>query len=390
LSNHNAQVVIFWTLSDRSDPSGVAGADEVPLARYRSKRDFAATPEPGPDDGEARPGGRDGDPRFVVQEHHARALHWDFRLERDGVLVSWAVPKGVPPDPAVNHLAVPTEDHPLSYIDYEGDIPPGNYGAGHVSVWDHGTYECEKWSPSEVMVVLHGRRVEGRYVLFRTGAPSGSRPGSWMIHRMDPPQDPDRRPLPDAVEPMVATSGERPGADEDADGAWAYEVRWVGQRVLAWSDGGRVLLRDDHGVDVTAKWPEVRGLGRALGARQAVLDGIVAVLDSDGRPDSDAVRHRLDLDRPKPTPPGTYLIFDLVHLDGHDLRAESYRERRRRLAELGLSGAAWAAPAHHVGDGAAFVEVARSRGLSGVVAKRLASPYRPGPSLDWVEVGAVT
>ncbi len=322
-----------------------------------------------------------------MQEHHARALHWDFRLERDGVLVSWAVPKGVPPDPAVNHLAVPTEDHPLSYIDFEGDIPAGNYGGGHVSVWDHGTYECQKWGPTEVMVVLHGQRVQGRYVLFRTAAGSGSKPGAWMIHRMDPPQDPDGRPLPEAVEPMMATAGQLP---RDADDEWAFEVRWTGQRVLAWSDGGRVMLCDAAGSDVTAKWPEVRGLGPALGATEAVLDGIVAVLDADGRPDADAVRRRLSLDRPKPTPTmsATYLIFDVVHLDGHDLTPERYDDRRHRLAELELTGPAWAAPAHHVGDGTAFAEAARARGLWGVVAKRLTSRYRPGPSPDWVEVPA--
>ncbi|MGI8778392.1 MAG: DNA polymerase ligase N-terminal domain-containing protein [Acidimicrobiales bacterium] len=369
--------------------------DNPALDRYRRKRDFAATPEPAPDDG-TPPNHEDHDrePRFVVQEHHARALHWDFRLERDGVLVSWAVPKGVPPDPKVNHLAVPTEDHPLSYIDFEGDIPAGNYGGGHVSVWDHGTYECEKWGPSEVMVVLHGQRVEGRYVLFRTGTtgggqPSGSRPGAWMIHRMDPPQDPDRRPLPGAVEPMVATPGSLPADDDEG---WAYEVRWTGQRVLAWSDGGRVALRDTQGQEMTATWPEVRGLGPALGARQVVLDGMVAVLDAGGVPDAAAVRRRLSLDKPKPTPAtsATYLAFDLVHLDGHDLTDQPYERRRQRLAELELAGPAWAVPAHHVGDGAAFAGVIRARNLSGVVAKRLDSPYHPGPSPHWVEVRATT
>jgi len=359
-------------------------ADNPALDPYRRKRDFAATPEPPPDAGTPSED-HEGDPRFVVQEHHARALHWDFRLERGGVLVSWAVPKGVPPDPSVNHLAVPTEDHPLSYIDFEGEIPAGNYGGGHVSVWDHGTYECEKWGPAEVMVVLHGQRVEGRYVLFRTAAPSGSRPGAWMIHRMDPPQDPDRRPLPGAVEPMVASPGELP--DDDHEG-WAYEVRWAGQRVLAWSDGGRVALRDARGLEVTAKWPEVRGLGPALGARQVVLDGMVAVLDADGAPDAAAVERRLSLDKPKPTPAtsATYLLFDIVHLDGHDLANEPYERRRERLAGLGLAGPAWAVPAHHVGDGAAFAEVIRARNLSGVVAKRLDSPYESGSSPAWVEV----
>src|SRR5712671_1664400 len=157
------------------------------LATYRSMRDFGTTPEP---DGSADSPSPDA-PRFVVQEHHARSLHWDFRLERDGVLVSWAVPKGVPPDPKKNHLAVHVEDHPVSYINFAGEIPAGEYGGGQVSIWDEGTYETEKWSEREVMVVLHGQRVQGRYVLFRTNGKN------WMIHRMDPPQDPGRRPMPE-------------------------------------------------------------------------------------------------------------------------------------------------------------------------------------------------
>src|ERR671930_1254609 len=153
------------------------------LKEYRAKRDFERTPEPA-----AGKKSRKGQPRFVVQEHHARRLHWDFRLERDGVLVSWAVPRGIPPDPKTNHLAVHVEDHPLDYIDFEGQIPKGEYGAGKVTVWDHGTYETVKWKDDEVMVVLHGKRLQGRYVLFQT------RGKDWMIHRMDPPQDPGREP----------------------------------------------------------------------------------------------------------------------------------------------------------------------------------------------------
>ena len=136
------------------------------LDRYRAKRDFSVTPEPAGD--EAPASGDAPALRFVVQEHHARRLHWDLRLERDGVLASWAVPKGIPPDPAVNHLAVHTEDHPMMYLDFEGEIPKGSYGAGTMTVWDRGTYECEKWSAREVMVVLHGGKARGRYVLFRT------------------------------------------------------------------------------------------------------------------------------------------------------------------------------------------------------------------------------
>ena len=145
------------------------------LSTYRSKRDASRTPEPVPDARPEEP--PDGKLTFVVQEHHARRLHWDFRLERDGVLVSWALPKGVPSDPAVNHLAVHTEDHPLAYGSFEGAIPRGEYGAGTVTIWDHGTYQPEKWTDREVKVILHGQRVTGGYVLFQTDGKN------WMIHR---------------------------------------------------------------------------------------------------------------------------------------------------------------------------------------------------------------
>src|SRR4051794_7605927 len=172
------------------------------LADYRGKRDASRTPEPVPpaqvpegtvpegtvpegaipegapasgEAGEARPGGI-----FVIQEHHARRKHWDFRLERDGVLVSWALPKGVPDDPAVNHLAVHTEDHPLEYAQFHGDIPRGEYGGGSVTIWDHGTYELVKWGDREVKVILHGTRVSGGYALFSVDRSGGK---DWIIHR---------------------------------------------------------------------------------------------------------------------------------------------------------------------------------------------------------------
>jgi bifunctional non-homologous end joining protein LigD len=149
------------------------------LTTYRAKRDPKRTPEPmGATQKSAKK--KSPLPTFVIQEHHARALHWDFRLERDGVLVSWALPKGLPMDPGTNHLAVHVEDHPFDYGKFEGTIPKGEYGAGHVTIWDHGTYETEKWRINEVMVVLHGKRASGRYVLFPIDGKN------WMIHRMDP------------------------------------------------------------------------------------------------------------------------------------------------------------------------------------------------------------
>src|SRR4051812_8760682 len=187
------------------------------LAGYRAKRDFEATPEPAPE----APGPAAAAPRFVIQEHSARSMHWDLRLEHGGTLASWAVPRGIPPDPKRNHLAVRTEDHPLEYLEFHGDIPEGQYGAGSMRIFDTGTYDLEKWREDEVMVVLHGERVRGRYVLFRT---DGS---NWMIHRMDPPEDPDREPLPDAIEPMLAKSGPLPKGDD-----WAYEIKWDGVRAI--------------------------------------------------------------------------------------------------------------------------------------------------------------
>ena len=136
-----------------------------------------------------------------MQEHHARSLHWDLRLERDGVLVSWAVPKGIPDDPQRNRLAVHVEDHPLGYIDFAGEIPAGSYGAGEVQIWDAGTYECHKFRDDEVIVTFHGERLEGKYALFQTKGKN------WMIHRMDPPQQSGREPMPEQLVPMLASAG---------------------------------------------------------------------------------------------------------------------------------------------------------------------------------------
>src|SRR5215210_2482236 len=176
------------------------------LRRYREKRDPAASPEPA---GSTTPDAAPlGDlPRFVIQEHHARRLHWDLRLEHDGVLASWAVPRGIPRTPDRNNLAVRTEDHPLEYLEFHGEIPAGQYGAGTMAIWDRGTYEEHKFRDDEVMVTFHGERVRGRYVLFRT------RGDDWMIHRMDPPEDARREPMPDELAPMLATSGGLPPDD---------------------------------------------------------------------------------------------------------------------------------------------------------------------------------
>src|SRR5688500_15683382 len=290
------------------------------LDSYRAKRDFSATPEPA---GAPEPGS-EGALRFVVQEHHARALHWDLRLEHDGTLASWAVPKGIPPDPRRNNLAVRTEDHPLEYLDFHGEIPKGEYGAGTMKIWDRGTYELHKWRDKEVMVTFHGERVRGRYVLFRTDEKN------WMIHRMDPPEDPDREPMPDKIEPMLARTGPLPREDH----GWAYEIKWDGVRAIAYIDGGRLRLAARSGRDITGRYPELRGRGRALAGHEAIVDGEVVAFGPEGRPSFQRLQSRMHLTsehtvrRLSESDPVSYIVFDLLWLDGHSLLELGYAERR--------------------------------------------------------------
>jgi bifunctional non-homologous end joining protein LigD len=347
------------------------------LERYRAKRDATEPAGAGAAGAEGA-----GHARFVVQEHHARRLHWDLRLERDGVLVSWAVPRGIPPDPARNHLAVHTEDHPLEYLDFAGEIPAGQYGAGTMKIFDRGTYEEHKFREDEVMVTFHGERVRGKYVLFRT------RGDDWMIHRMDPPEDPDREPMPESLAPMLARSGGLPSDDRD----WAFEIKWDGVRAVAFTEGGRLRLQARTGRDVTPRYPELRPLAEALAGHEVVLDGEVVAFDG-ARPSFQKLQGRMHLTsehqirRLAASDPVHYIAFDLLYLDGHSLMEQTYEERRAALAELELQGPTWQAPAHHVGDGAALLELTRAQQLEGVIAKRLDSIYCPGRRTQhWIKV----
>jgi bifunctional non-homologous end joining protein LigD len=173
----------------------------VPLDEYRRKRDARRTPEPIPADDPVAPEGSGH--RFVIQEHHARRLHWDVRLERDGVLASWAVPKGLPTDPDTVRLAVRTEDHPIEYLEFSGEIPAGEYGGGAMTIWDSGTYETEKWNPREVIVQLRGERAAGRFVFIRTDRDGGK--DNWLLRRSD--RNGGGTPLPHDARPMLATAG---------------------------------------------------------------------------------------------------------------------------------------------------------------------------------------
>ena len=372
------------------DTVSVAASDR--LKEYKRKRDPKRTPEPA-GDGDVSSAAN----RFVVQEHHATRLHWDLRLEHDGVAASWAIPNGIPEDPKDNRLAVHTEDHPLEYLEFEGDIPKGSYGAGTMRIWDRGTYEAHKFDDDKVEVTFHGERLRGRYGLFplkrHKGEPAGK---DWMIHRMDPPEDPDREPMPERLKPMLARAGELP-ADEPPSGRhasrWAYEIKWDGVRALAYSEPGRIRFESRNLNDITSSYPELKALNRALSSHRAILDGEVVAFDEHDRPSFGRLQSRMHVAsestarRRAKEVPVAYVVFDLLWLDGHPLVQLAYEERRARLKALGLNGPAWQTPDHLVGNGAAVLNASLQRGLEGVVAKRLDSPYEPGRrSPCWIKV----
>ena len=348
---------------------------DAPLDPYAAKRDFSVTPEPSGADGNGGHEAADGRPRFVVHEHHARRLHWDLRLEHEGVLVSWAVPNGIPEDPRRNRRAVHVEDHPLSYIDFAGTIPVGQYGAGSVGIWDAGTYEVEKWEAAKVVVRFAGSRLRGRYALFRAGATERD----WLIHRMDPPEDPHAVAIPVWLDPVAAREGPLPAGD---DPEWVYELAWDGLSVIVRSEPGRIALLAGAEEDVTARFSELRPLNRALSSHAAILVGDIVALGSSGRPDPAALARRLAATgaaaqrRLANEHPVTLVLTDLLWLDGHSLVSLGFGERRERLEALGLDTAPeaagrWHTSPLHRGDGSALLAAARRLGLSGLVARRL-------------------
>jgi bifunctional non-homologous end joining protein LigD len=364
------------TPSSGARPTGEDPAEaQESLTEYRRKRDFGRTPEPSDEAG----GGGDGDGerrRFVVQQHDATRLHWDLRLEADGVLRSWALPRGIPWDPKRNNLAVHTEDHPLQYLTFEGDIPEGEYGAGRMFVWDTGTYELVSEKPGKLVVELHGEQAQGRYALFRTGAER-----DWMIHRMDPPADPARRWPPDPPPaPMQATPGEAVDGDE-----WAWEVRLSGLRVMVTLLPGAVLVHDAGGNDLSDRFVDVRRMGRATGSREAVLDGVIEA-------EADHLERRLKAApssrrRVAEATAVRFVAFDVVWWEGHPCHELPWDERRARLDALELDGPAWSSSPVHLGDGPVLAEAAARQDVAGVVGKRRTSPYRAGQtSDDWIDV----
>ncbi|MEV8212206.1 ATP-dependent DNA ligase [Leifsonia sp. NPDC077715] len=383
--------------------SGARATEPDRLSTYRSMRDAAKTPEPVPAD---RPEAREGR-SFVIQEHHARRLHWDFRLENDGVLVSWALPKGTPTDPKQNHLAVHTEDHPLEYGGFAGDIPHGEYGAGHVDIWDHGDYELEKWRDDEVIATLHGQPDGGlggvpqKFALIRTK--QGGDEKNWLIHRMKldgeeehtprTPREPGPPITGTPVSPMLATLGS--AADISDEDEWAFEMKWDGIRAVAEVRDARLRLTTRNGNDVTVTYPDLAGVVDLAGDHDLVLDGEIVTLNPQGRPDFGLLQTRMGLTRPADVQsalkraPAHYMVFDVLEVDGTKHTRDPYDERRSLLSDVlrpGRGDVVQVPPAFD-GDLAHAVASSKELGLEGVMAKRRDSTYATGRrSRSWIKI----
>jgi len=337
------------------------------LTKYRSMRDASKTPEPVPQ----KPPQAGNNNLFVIQEHHARRLHYDLRLERDGVLASWAVPKNLPDTPAVNHLAVHTEDHPLEYLAFHGTIPQGEYGAGKMIVWDTGTYETEKFNDSaekggEVIITLHGKKIDGRYALIQTDGKN------WLAHRMKDQQ----RPQAGDLAPMLATEG---SVEKLKASQWVFEGKWDGYRVLVDANRGKLNLRSRHGRDVTHEYPQFEALAADLADHHVILDGEAVALDGSGVPSFSEMQNRARSTRVE------YWAFDILHLDGRSLLRAKYSDRRRLLEAL-AEGGGLIVPDLLPGDGPEALEYARKHRWEGVIAKKRDSTYQPGRrSSSWIK-----
>jgi bifunctional non-homologous end joining protein LigD len=378
ISDPDLRHLRFDEVLERVDKHGDLLADldekirfEDRLTKYRSMRDAAKTPEPVPQ----KPPTTGNNDKFVIQEHHARRLHYDLRLERDGVLVSWAVPKNLPDTPAVNHLAVHTEDHPLEYLTFHGTIPKGEYGAGEMIVWDTGTYETEKFNDhppdgpargGEVIVTLHGEKIDGRYALIQTDGKN------WLAHRMKEQHQFRFQDL----RPMLTTEG---SVDKYKAGQWAFEGKWDGYRVLVDADHGKLCVLSRRGRDVTNEYRQFEALAADLADHHVVLDGEAVALDESGVPSFSEMQNRARSTRVE------FWAFDILLLDGRWLLRAKYRDRRRLLETLAEGGGLIVPPLLD-GDGPDAMEHARKRKWEGVIAKKWDSTYQPGRrSSSWIK-----
>ena len=342
------------------------------LSEYKRKRDPAKTPEPF--------GGKEGkttEPIFVVQRHAARSLHYDFRLERDGALLSWAVPKGVPLEPGEQHLAVHVEDHPLEYATFAGEIPKGEYGAGTVEIWDNGTYELlEEKKNGGLTVRLHGKKLEGTWTL--VPAHLGGNEKNWLILRKRDDMAPAPKRSGRTYKPMLATLAE----DVPRGAGWTFEVKWDGYRAIATESGGDVTLTSRNGNDLTTRFQSVaREIPKAVKTPDCVLDGEVCALDESGRSSFSAMQQG------KAGTPIVYYVFDVLEIEGEPVIDLPLVERRKLLEGLLDRRNKTVRLSETFDDGQALLEGAKQQRLEGIMAKRGDSKYLPGKrTRDWLKV----
>jgi bifunctional non-homologous end joining protein LigD len=343
------------------------------LTEYKRKRDPKKTPEPfGIKKGKTK------EPIFVVQRHDARRLHYDFRLERDGALASWAVPKGVPLESGEQRLAVHVEDHPLEYATFEGEIPKGEYGAGTVEIWDHGTYELvEEKKNGGLTVRLHGEKLDGTWALVPAHL-SGDEKNWLIVRKRDETADATPRRSGGTYAPMLATL-----AEEVPRGAgWSFEVKWDGYRAITTVAGGEAALTSRKGNDLTTRFSGVaREIPKAVKTPDCVLDGEVCALDESGRSSFSAMQQG------KPGTPIVYYVFDVFEIDGEPVIDLPLVERRKRLEGLLDRRNKTVRLSETFDDGKALLDAAKQQHLEGIMAKRLDSRYLPGKrTRDWLKI----
>jgi bifunctional non-homologous end joining protein LigD len=381
------------------------------LEEYRRKRVFSRTPEP-PD----KPS-RDEGNRFFIQRHSARRLHYDLRLEMDGVLKSWALPNGPTLDPAIKRLAVHVEDHPLDYGSFEGTIPSGNYGAGSVTLWDRGTYEwlgpktpAQMWESGDLKLRFHGHKIVGEFALVRTNRAKGK---DWLLIKKkdfavregwDPEADTRsvlqgpgeisstegavKAEMPAALEPMLATLGTAVPSGSD----WLYEVKWDGYRALCFVEGGKVRMMSRRGINLDKQFATVAAaLAQSVKADTAIIDGEVVALDENGNPSFQRLQNMTGFGT-KPAVKGmaapflNFFAFDLLYLNGYDLRKAALIDRRQLLMSILLPSEIVRYSEHFVGKGEELLQAVRSKGLEGILAKQAQSRYESKRSGSWIKI----
>jgi bifunctional non-homologous end joining protein LigD len=356
----------------------IARSRDPKLGQYLKMRDFEGTPEPAGGDPSAD--GRS----FVIQRHDATRLHYDLRLERDGVLVSWAVPKGLPLVKGEKHLAVQTEDHPMEYGYFQGTIPKGHYGAGEVRIWDRGTYDLIEWTDKKVSFRLNGERHHGEYHLVKTSR--GER--DWLI-LLGRDSEESALARPPQYSPMLAT----PGYEPFDRAGWWFEPKFDGIRTLLYLEGEDVRLISRTGRDQTAIYPELGRVYRRISAVNAVLDGEIVATNDQGQTSFELLQQRMNLsgrseiERMRKKIPVELVVFDILWLDGEDLTKLPLSERRERLRSVVLEDRGIRLVYWVPDEGLNFFRVAKKHGLEGVIAKRAASRYQPNRrSEDWRKI----